>query len=397
MKETTILNPLTPSRLNRGQLIQDFPARPLATDYYSKDYNEKNPILSIHDNVQVNDVICVDWFETTLNISFNDFDIGKPEIRLSDDVYLINKNQRTQFYNALWSVVFDGEIVGTLQTHPAQVFMNKNNAQFKIENSFLYTFDWLDMYFGLLSSANWQHKNITRLDIAIDGSSILNALDLIDKNDKTDTIGRKGKASFIYKKSSDKKIVNFHVGSASSEKAATIYKKSDEIEKSGKTYIKDFWFKNNLTDISNVNRFELRLKSKIANRYDINRLNEPGYLASIVRTEVKNWFEFYSKSKDTNKHRAYKNNKQMNWIEWDKIEGQLLPKHKATGADTIHKAKRVIKDLYYFHHVSGNTLPADLIDRLLNEYCLHHWLTLRVDHWLEDFEKIKRTKGFTSN
>lgn len=397
MNDTTTLQPLTPLKLNRGQLIHSNQTKTPLIDYNSNDYKQKNDTSLIHSNVQVFDVICVDWFETTLTVKTGMIDQQKSEIKLSDEVYLINTGNRSKLYNSVWTVIFEGENIGTLQTHPVHSYMNENNGQFKIENHLLYSFDWLDTYFGLLASARWTHKNVTRLDISIDGSSIKKALDLIVKHEKSDTIGRKGKADFHAKKDPENKIKSFHVGSSSSEKYATIYKKSDEIEKSEKQYIKDFWYKNRLNDIKDVYRFELRLKSKITKHYDINRLNDPTYLASIVRTEVKNWFEFYYKGKDKNKHRTYQKSKDMNWIEWENIQGELLPKQNAVSTDTIYKAKRVIKDAFYFNHVHGKELPKKLLDDLLNEYCLHGWYHSKIEYWKNDFDREKRLKGFNSN
>lgn len=397
MEVSALRKELTPVKFNRGQLIHKYGNKPLIKSYKSFDYTAKSGYLSIHRNVQVKDVICVDWFETTVIIKLAHIDEYETSVKLSDSVYLMKTGERTKHYNHVWEVFFEGERIGTILTHPQQKFISEDYAQFKLDNFLLYSVDWLETYFNLMASANWIHKGLTRLDISIDGSSIKNALKLIYKHDNGNTVGRKGKAMFNFTKGSKKNIEHFHVGSASSDKVATIYKKSDEIKKSEKNYIKDFWFKNGLEDIEDVYRFELRLRSKVTKNYDINSLNDFNYLASIVRTEVKNWFEFYYVGKDTNKHRTYKNNKEMNWIDWESIQGELLPKHKAVATDSVYKAKRLIKDMFYFHYVENKPLQTAYIDRLISEFSLHHWYSSKQDYWKAEFDKMKRLNGFNSN
>ena len=87
----------------------------------------------------------------------------------------------------------------------------------------------------------------------------------------------------------------------------------------------------------------------------------------------------------------------MEWIDWENIKGELLPKNKAILKTGIHRAKRLIKDLSYIHHVEGKPLQTDIIDLLMNEYCLHQWYDTRIDFWIEDFEKEKRFKNIGSN
>lgn len=405
------LTPVDPNKYNKGQLIH--------LPHTKSDINNCDTINYINNkaNLQKNgknpseNVISVDWFETSIIVNIcNDDPVKKPlkkdlesienikidsklnQIKLTENIYLLRDEGKTNNYDCIWSVIFMGEKVGTLLTHPFATFILKTQAQFKLENKLLYT-DWKDIYLSILKEANWTHKSLTRLDIAIDGKAVKEALDLVEKHNKGNVIGRKGKSLFHLTKSKDKSIKDFHCGTSASEKVATIYKKSEEIKESEKTYIKDFWVKNNLDDIENTWRFELRLRSKIANKYNLYQLDQVDYLSSIVRTEVKNWFEFFYQGKDQNKHRTYINGK-IEWIDWEKIEGKVLSKEQSNKCKNgIHRAKRSIKDLYYFHYIEGKTLEDKLINSLINEYSLQEWFNLRIDFWKIDFEKEKKIKN----
>ena len=387
---------LDPNKFNRGQLIQLHEEKRPLTNCNTTNYNVKNRLFVKNEKNNVSDVISVDWFETTIMINLSKIDQEKESLQLSESIFLLNDRCRTKHYLNKWTLVYCGEKVATLMTNPDASYMPPNQAQMKLENYLLYSIDWLDIYKDVLHELKWIHKSLTRLDIAIDGSSVKNALKLVNDHDKDNVIGRKGKADFDWKKGHLKNVKSFIIGSAKSEKLATIYKKSDEIKESEKGYIKDFWTKNGLQDIEDTYRFEIRLRSKIANNYDLDRLDQNSYLSSIVRSEIKNWFEFYYCGKDKNKHRTYKSGT-MEWIDWENIKGELLPKNKAILKTGIHRAKRLIKDLSYIHHVEGKPLQTDIIDLLMNEYCLHQWYDTRIDFWIEDFEKEKRFKNIGSN
>ena len=87
----------------------------------------------------------------------------------------------------------------------------------------------------------------------------------------------------------------------------------------------------------------------------------------------------------------------MEWINWDQIKGELLPKNKAVAKQGVHRAKRLVKDLHYIHHVENKPLETKLIDLIVNDYCLHKWLSDRINFWLDDFDREKRYKNIGSN
>lgn len=388
---------LDPHKLNRGQLIHE-KGSSLETDPLrlkglrsildvEKDYN------SIVEKKEVDNVLFVDWFEVTITLPFVP-DQSQDNVQLNEFVRLENLNSSTRLYSTKWNLFYMGKSVGTLMTNPNN--SNHNRAQFKIQNISLYEFDWLDTYKEIYSLLRWNHVSLTRLDIAIDGKAAFKALKLAKRHLTGRVVGRKGKATFSAKYSSSKEITSFHVGSSKSDKSATIYNKSKEILNSEKGYISLAWKSNGLNTDETVNRFEIRLKSKVTKSYDWTKLDDLEYLASIFRTETKNWFEFYYTGKDKNKYRTYKNNT-MEWIKWESVEGKLLQKNEAISVTGVHRAKRLIKDSLYMETVKSLPANRDVIYKLLNEYSLHKWFDDRIDNWLNEWDKEKKINQLNSN
>lgn len=391
---------LDPRRLNRGQPIHFDSKNSVITACNSIDSKRFSPsFLNVEKQApksEVKNVVFIDWFEATLRIE-NVIDFTKDFIQLSDEIYIKNKHQRTGHYEARWELYYLGEEFGILLTNPTQKFIHERNVQFKVNNYKLYQKDWLDDYKEILRTTNWTHISTSRLDIALDGEAGTNGIELTERWLKGRVIRRKGKAVIQQKYLPSKKVIGFYVGSSKSDKSATVYSKTDELKQSEKQYIADAWNKNNLKSREDVNRFELRMKSKITSNYDWTKFDDPDYLSSILRTESKNWFEFYYQGKDTNKHRMYKH-KTVDWVEWDSIKGQLLEKTEATNPTGVHRAKRVIKDLLTLHHLCGKQSNKAYIEDLIDEYNLHRWYASKIDSWMFEWNKINKFKErFNSN
>ena len=348
-------------------------------------------------------VINWDWFETTIYVDQNQFKtIDRKTIEIGEHLIFENQFQRTYRFMTMYNVIYLGELIGVLQAHPIMSVKHRheNEARFKLSNRLCYQTDRLDIYKEFLEESKSKHGNLTRFDIAVDGDGAKKARELAARQMKGGIIKRKGKALFHTSRNSKNEIENFRVGSSQSNKIATIYNKSCEIENSEKTYIADSWKLNNLAALesedSRVDRFELRLYSKAMKNYDWEKLDDSSYLASIVKTETKNWFEFYKESKDTNRYRNDKKNT-MDWIDWDEIEGKLLPKNKAVAKSGVHRAKRMIKDSLYLEIVEGRPCDKELIAYLRQEYCLHKWMEDRMSRWSEEFDREKKYRELNGN
>jgi hypothetical protein len=227
------------------------------------------------------------------------------------------------------------------------------------------------------------------------------------RDPRTSTLKMKGKSAVTASQNAhDRSIISTHIGKVKSQKGAALYNKSKELVESGKEYIMEAWKRNNLDTSKDIHRFELRMKSGVTNkknadgtqRYDWNKLDESSYLASIVKSETKNWFEFYYEGSDTNKNRMYKDKKNIvEWIDWKSIEGKLLPRSSAVVKRGMNIAKQTIKNDLYWNYIKGYKISLRRIEYLKEEYCLHKWLDDKIDYWHQDWDSELRYKNTNSN
>ena len=391
------LNRVDPKELNRGQVIHFDRRNSTPSSSKSKSYDDTLADITNVEKKRVDNVVFCDWFEITIQLQKEIiFDETLSHIELSEGLILVPKQGRTKTYNHVWDVIYLGECFGTLMTGPAHGYMDSLYAQFKVENRILYRCDWLDDVKHILSSCRSKWISNTRIDISLDGTAGTKAKSIVKRHLSGSVIGRKGKALISIGRKRDKTIARFHVGGTKSDKSATIYHKSNDIEQTGKTYISEAWKHNGLESTADVERFEIRMKSKVANKYDWTKFDDANYLSSIVRTECKNWFEFYYDGKDKNRYRLYKNNT-MEWVDWESIEGKLLPKSKAIAITGMGRAKRIIKDLTYMRYVEKKRVPLRIIEEMKEDYCLTKWYNDKIDYWQMEWDREIRFKNISSN
>jgi hypothetical protein len=366
-----------PVRYNRGQLIQ-FPAvgslyKPQATRD-SELFEGKNL-----------NVCFVDWFECQIVGQLPTIIEGQTDYELSDQLHLQLTGKQTKHFHHLFEVYLYGEHLGQLQTHTkAPKFFAPNSMQFKMDNHLLYTEDWLGYYAELLNTMGWNHNSLSRVDIGLDGQGAK-----AYKSEVIKTFSTRSKTKIVGKTRIKPSFVNGHVehveiGSRKSDKYGRIYNKTEELGQSNKTYISNYWKNSNLKSEDETWRLEIEMKSKQFKKgnYDLWRLNDANYLASILRTELKGWVSFYRETTDTNKHRAMKKNtKEL--IDWESIGGRLLERSEAKKPSDIFKAKATIKNLLRFKEVFGLNNAEELIEH----FDLHEWYDSKALYWFEDNAK----------
>lgn len=374
-----------PVRYNRGQVIQ-----------FTRSKTPQNPHKQRASEVfttKTLNVCSIDWFETQLTGKLPEVEEGKLDYEVCDYIHLRHQEKQTKHFSHLFDVFYYGEHVGTLQTHTkAAKYFDPYSMQFKMLNHLLYTEGWLDIYEGILNGANWSHKSTTRVDIAIDGVGASKYKEMVYKavNPRSNVLlSGKTNVSTNYK---GNEIQSVTIGSRSSHKYGRVYNKTEELKRSNKAYINQYWVNSSLSidSQSDVWRIEIELKSKLfkARKYDVWRLNDLGYLASVMRTELNGWLSFYTKTNDTNKYRAMKKN-QKELIDWETIGGQLLPKAKAKKPSDIFQAKAYIKAQKRYLQVFG----FSSLEEVAKEWDLTEWAKSKEPYWHVENEKERERLG----
>jgi hypothetical protein len=367
-----------PIKLNRGQVIH-FEER--KEPYKPRKQGVSEGVLSVKQK-NTSHTINLDWFAQTLT---NDtIPLRGGEIEVSEGVHLIQVQGRTKHYDLKYEVYLFGQSFATLLAQPRAEYVQPNRVEVKVHNHLLYTEGWLDDYKYILSETGWRVVSNTRTDIAIDGAHEL--MRMCERSFKSRVIKRKGRAR--WKCESDNKsnaIKKVEIGSMHSDKYGKVYPKVEEVESSGKDYIKQFWKRNGLEVKGDMPRYEMTMRAKVGNNYDWERFDDPEYLASIMRTESKNWCDFYYDGRDKNKHRKYKSST-MQYINWTEIGGDLLEKQRVIRAKSYLKAKMSIKFLAEEHY-KGSDDHTKTIYKLLSKYSLEDWYDKKLSYWLDDWTK----------
>ena len=373
---------LDPVKYNRGQLIQFQDGQTLSKPRYQRDSGEST--------TKKLNVCSIDWFEVQLTGQLPKIEEGKTDYEISENLHLIDQHKQTKNFSNLFDVYVYGEKVGTLQTHSkGKGFFDINSMQFKLDNHLLYVENWLSIYGELLTESGWSHKSTTRIDIFLDGSGATNYRDMVYKAVNTRSnvmLSGKAKLSTNYV---GNMIQSVNVGSRKSDKYGRIYNKTLELSRSNKTYISQLWDNSHLDVKPGVDiwRLEIEIKSALFKKrnYDLWSLDNPQYLASILRTELDGWLSFYSITTDTNKHRAMKKNtKEL--VDWESIGADLLPKAKAKKPSDIYQAKAYLKAQKRFSQVFELSTP----DEIAEHFELQDWIESKEPYWHADNEKERQ-------
>lgn len=249
----------------------------------------------------------------------------------------------------------------------------------KIENPLLYEVGTIAACKELFAALNWKVRNITRLDIAMDGVDVIAMGDRFFRGE----IDKKGKSRFAAYFTSKRVLEGYDVGKRSSDKWITCYVKSAELEQSNKTYIRDFWKRSGLTS-DRVERLELKLRNeaiKMIKDFNWERLDDFEYLASIIRTQAKKIFCFVEKSSDTNISRA----KLINWCDWDAVGAKLLETLTARQSDEVYMSKRSCKLLYWYYLASGEQYYLNIARDLALNVNAVEWYIKKKEKWEREF------------
>lgn len=306
-------------------------------------------------------VIICDYLELTTKNTIQHLAPGETpelEIHLSGGVRLVTaaKDAKgnpiiagTKHFQAKYNAFFDGEAqsFATVITYPRKGgILPDYLSQIKVENRELYAKGFTLRLKRLLSALRVEINNVSRLDIAIDSNCVSNdpLLGLrytspfigLFKRWKSGGLENVGRATYNQEHAVGRETTGFDWGKKSASKYLTAYVKSDRIEADDKGYIADFWHLNGIEPVQRVERIELKLKTDAIKRtgnpddglagVDISQLENPAYLAGIMRAHLKGWFEFVVDQPDTNKTRR----DNYETIEWNDLEAEKLERIPTT-------------------------------------------------------------------
>lgn len=328
--------------------------------------------------------INLDWLELMLSGALVAFDTPLEKYEYDQGNLILAKLPAgTSIFKYSYEMFYQGKLFGRFHLCPRNTEIIKaDSIQFKMENNKLYEIGVLNDCKKIFVSLGWNVKNVTRIDIALDGVNVLNLIDRFVKGE----IQKLGKAKVKPFFTGKRMIEGFDIGSKASNKWITGYDKTAELERSGKSYIKDFWENSGLDTSGKIERLELKLRNEEIKKifqFDWKELDNFEFLASIFRSTMKNFFEFVELSRDTNSTRQ----KRIEFIDWDNIGAQLLPKLSTKETNEIYRMKQSAKTNYWCYLASGRQYYADIaFEQAMNVNALE-WYANRLEKWKDEFNK----------
>jgi len=345
--------------------------------------------------------ICVDWFEVTLETSIESyssllcFSIEPPKLINIGDFTFELQAHGTKFYRHLFKIYYHGEAFGTLCANPrSDRILDGNWCQFKIDNHKLYQSNWITEFDEFMGELDAKPRSFTRIDVALDGRKHLDIYSYWNDG-KCDRLGRAKVIEYKEKVGKeDNVITGVDWGSRGSDKYMTIYTKGRLLERENKPYISDFWKNNGLINEGkgeDIQRMELKMRSKAIQKivdFDYQKLDNPSFLASMMRTHFEKWFQFVVIGVGNVSRRT-----RYEFIDWDSIGGELMEKNTTRPSNDRWSTKVSIKRLYM---MSAEGLIGENVDDVISDmilwYGLEDWFQKTRKHWNEVMKARKKTK-----
>lgn len=362
----------------------------------------------------------LDWLTFMVECFLAEPDTVKQHYEFGN-VVLVCKKTGTPVFLHGYDVLLHGEPVANLFTHSRNdKIIKPGTAKLEILNHVLYSDTWLQVVSEVCHSIGIEViKNISRLDIAIDGANhvhpFLNGYQAQGKRNfpQLRTLGAgiqladhspwgsKQRVRMLGKANMDSKRFNRKTGMydafkfGSGTKTISVYCKSREInEHSHKEYIRDVWARNGMDIEAEQWRVELRMTSTAINQVkdlQVSQLADPRYLLEVFKTQIKNFFEFVVFD-DSNVTRAT----HIDLFQLQQLKVKLLEKVPRKVVEGAYKAKMAIHDAFK-NIMQKRYLCSDAIDSALNHimhtinlYNLQRFYALKRPQWILAYQGLER-------
>lgn len=332
-----------------------------------------------------------DWLEFILIGELKPEKREEEYITMPDGFVLKDLGYGTKHFTCRYEVYFEGLSFGILRTTPRNdKIMDNMWQQFKVDNERLYEKGYIELCERFFDAIGSRVRNVSRLDIAADGYGFMRLIERFDRG----MIEKIGKANYTLYKDTHRTIEGFDLGSKKSDKSITGYQKSKEIEKSNKHYIKEFWKRSGLSnfDGGNVERLEIRLKNNAIIKiedFDWTRLEDPQYLAGIMKKQMNNFFDFRSINY-SNVSRARK----IEFINWSNIKAERLEFAEAKKTNEYNRLKQTAKTLFLLYLGTGKSYHLKICREIVENINCVVWFIDKQEFWRREFRKKNKSLNF---
>jgi len=323
-----------------------------------------------------------------------------------EEIKLNPKDSNNPNFSSCYMVNVNETEICELYVYPTNKKFESDEVSIKICNNLLYTNNYHQLIFYVLSQLGLVFIRLFKLDIALDSHDNEKIMKYLKRYIRTKTILFKNDNLKPNGQSFIKQELNFKsysFGSRKYQKTFTVYNKTKEIKKSGKNYISKFWETNSLDNIEkDIFRFELQLGTRHLKKYDLKdicMISDTKLIGDLFKNEVSNYFKLYQvKLKDIKRYRkdvAIKKGREIKLFDWKRIpKGSHGLQIVDIKTNPQHQAKRsitfaldiLIQD--YSDNVTTTGSTVDFISTVSNNYDLSRFTINKIMHKLGQTKKL---------
>jgi len=327
----------------------------------------------------------LDWFTATMNADTMMW-AGKEDVisRAGGKVVLQKANIYNKHYQKGYHVSVNGREFGNVLVQPREGnALQPSFVQFTAVNKALYEVGFMAEFEMACEVLRWKWRNPTRIDVALDG----HGFHQIIKDVLADKVRQRSQATYGLYFRSQNRLQGYTWGKGDSDKYMRCYDKTEELKTSNKHYIKEFWDRAGLDQTENVQRLEVVLRNNELKKYpefNPSNLDNFEYLATLMRSAFKKWFEFVDPSTDSNVSRM----EEVEYIDWDSIGGGLLDKATAIAPSEYFRMKQMTKTCHFIYRSTGTLLFQELASQCAA--CIDHldWYEKNQTKWDYEYGRL---------
>lgn len=335
----------------------------------------------------------LDWFSATLKGDPLLYE-GDPDVitKAGGSVVLQKGNLYNKHYQSGYHVSVSGRPFGSILVKPREGnALEPGFVQFTANNPPLYEIGFIPEFETVCQVLGWKWRNPTRIDIALDG----HGFHQIIKDVLAEKVRQVGATTYGLHFRSQNRLQGYSWGKGDSDKYMRCYDKTEELKRSNKWYIKEFWTRAGLNQEENVQRLEVVLRNNELKKYpDFTpvHLDNFEYLASLMRSALEKWFEFVDPESDSNVSRM----KTVHYIDWDSVGGVLLEKCSTIAPNEYFRLKQMTKTCYFIYLSTKSPLFENLARECAG--CIDHleWMGKSIEKWEHEHDVLtaKNSEGF---
>jgi len=317
--------------------------------------------------------------------------------QINDSIVIKPLASGNKYYQRQSEIYYLGQLFAHVQHVPRASFRDPLSVVIKLDNVLCYEAGISDLCNKICGDLGLKFHNWTRIDFALDGHNLLQPLVNACEGRSIRLVGKS--ETMVFRNGSGK-VKGAYVGKKTSSKSLTAYNKTEELKRSKKAYIREFWEYNGLDQSKDIERLEIRTKGLELRRYPmftaqqenplsvLDKLrNDVGLFERLFLSLSKKLYEFISKN-------AKRSNeaKRKCVLKLKNVGSKVLRALARPISSEISRMKQAAKTLFWCSLSTGKAFYDELSKDLAKMVDAQVWAEDSRKHWRAEYD-LKNTGG----